>query len=132
MTSPAPNQYGNLAQHHWRIHCPTAYRQIDNPREFFYRLGEQIADQVDELAWKLAGPDSLSEAYLHKVGRLNTARAQAEETVLADLVYSQLETSGEEPGDEFATDVPLSESSDPFFQELAQMRQAFRRIDQEE
>lgn len=121
MTSPAPNQYGNLAQHHFRIHCPGEYRRIEDPRAYFYSLGEQIADRIYELTDKVAGPDSPGEAYLHKVGRLGTARSQAEEIVLAEMVYSHLETETGDPNDEFETDVPLSQSDRPFFRDMAEI-----------
>jgi hypothetical protein len=43
---------------------------------------------VSSLASALAGPDLPEETYLQKVGRLNMARSQAAEQVLAEQVYS--------------------------------------------
>lgn len=81
------NQYGTMAERYFRQSRPVAYAAIGDKDTFFTNLGEQVADQVDELATRLAGPDSPGEGYLEKVGRLNVARLQAQEKVLADLVY---------------------------------------------
>lgn len=82
------NQYGQLAMTYWQRHKPTAFAAIPDPEVFFSTLGETVATQVDELADHLEGPDHADEGYLGKVGRLRMAKLQAEEAVLADLVYS--------------------------------------------
>ena len=82
------NGYGQLAQEHWKQNRPAAFSMIPDPEAFFSTLGNQISSQVEELADRLAGPDQLGEGYLEKIGRLNAAKSQAEELVLAELVYS--------------------------------------------
>ena len=88
-----PTKYSQIAENHWRTTQPDRYRALEDPQTFFGQLGEEIETQVQELAQRLAGPDEPGEEYLQKVGRLNMARLQAEEAILAELVW----TSSEEP-----------------------------------
>lgn len=81
------NRYGQLAQEHWLRWLPTRYAAIPNPEDFFSTLGQEVQDQVADLSVQLEGPDLPGEGYLEKLGRLNMAKLQAEEQVLADLVY---------------------------------------------
>ena len=68
------------------------------------RPGEQAESQVQQLAATLAGPDQPGEEYLQKVGRLNMARLQAEEAVLAELVWiPQPGEESEEPATDWVT-----------------------------
>jgi len=80
------NPYGGRARRHWQEHLPSRYQQISDPEAFFSDLGEQIEQQVQQLAAALAGPDPLEENYLEKVGRLNMARLRAEEQVLREML----------------------------------------------
>ena len=89
------NKYGRQAQEAWKEASPTRYSQIQDPEDFFTRLGEEAQEQVDGLLLKIAGPDPQGETYLEKVGRLNAARNQAEEIVRYDLL-SPPETEDEE------------------------------------
>ncbi len=82
------NRYGRLARDHWKSTDPGRYSQIQDPDEFFSDLGETAESQIQDLQLHLAGPDPVvPENTLDKVGRLNMARLQAEEVVLADLVW---------------------------------------------
>lgn len=83
------NRYATTARNYFRDYLPTRYSQIENPEEYFQELGQQIQDRIVDLTPGLAGPDPAGETYLEKVGRLNAAKQQAEERVMADLVYSQ-------------------------------------------
>lgn len=89
------NKYGRQAQEAWKTASPTQYSQIQNPDEFFTKLGEQAQEQMDQLQIKIAGPDPKGEGYLEKVGRLNAARNQAEEIVRYELL-SPPETEDED------------------------------------
>ena len=63
------------------------FSQIQDPEKFFSDLGETVEFQIQDLQLHLAGPDPATPEHgLEKVGRLNMARLQAEEVVLADLV----------------------------------------------
>jgi len=82
------NKYAHMAMTHWQKHLPDRFQAIpeSDRTSFFTDLGEQAADQIAELQMRLAGPDPEGEGYLEKVGRLNAARQQAEEIVLAELI----------------------------------------------
>ena len=82
------NRYGRLARDHWKSTDPGRFSQIQDPEEFFSDLGETVEFQIQDLQLHLAGPDPATPEHgLEKVGRLNMARLQAEEVVLADLVW---------------------------------------------
>ncbi len=81
------NRYGDLAKRHWQETDPARYATIADPEAFFTSLGEEVEQEIQELADRLAGPDQPQEAYLDKVGRLNMTRLQAEERILAEMVW---------------------------------------------
>jgi hypothetical protein len=113
------NKYGRQAQEAWKSASPTQYSQIQDPEEFFAKLGEEAQEQVVELQTKLAGPDPQNETYLEKVGRLNSARNQAEEIVRYDLL-SPPET---EDGDEDEEVNPAIKEHLEFMAEVQQIRE---------
>ena len=80
------NQYGSQALRYWKEYLPERYAQIEDPTEFFTNLGAEMAQQVDELSWAIAGQDPPGESYLEKVGRLNHARLAAEEEVMREML----------------------------------------------
>lgn len=95
------NQYGVMARKHWAKFLPTRYAQIEDPDSFFSTLGQEVEEEIDQLATTLAGEDPPGEDYLGKLGRLNAARQQAREKVLAERVLLAAE-----PGS------PMDEDSD--------------------
>lgn len=82
------NRYGTIAQKHWQRHAPSRLAALPNPIEFFTALGLQVQAQVTDLTAALAGMDSSGETYWQKVGRLQAARARAEEVVMAQLLWT--------------------------------------------
>ena len=110
-----PTKYSQIAQDHWRTTQPDRYRALEDPETFFRQLGEQIETQVQELAQRLAGPDEPGEEYLQKVGRLNMARLQAEEAILAELVWtSSAAPEVAEPTTEWVTETMRAiQAADP-------------------
>lgn len=100
------NQYGAMAMSHWGRYLPTRFSQIEDPVSFFSTLGEQVEEQIDQLSDQLAGIDPPGEDYLGKVGRLNAARQQAREQVLAEQVLlpaepgSEMDEDSEQPATE--------------------------------
>jgi hypothetical protein len=90
------NHYGSRAMAHWHRWLPARYATISNPEEFFEDLGQQVQSEIAQLSTQLAGEDPPGEGYLDKVGRLNMARAQAEEIVLRERVLLEPE-SGADP-----------------------------------
>ena len=79
------NKYGTMLKDQWTQADPEMVAGLEDPEAYFSQLGEQAAEQVADLSLNLAGPDKPGEEYLEKVGRLNMARRQAEEIVLAEL-----------------------------------------------
>ena len=92
------NKYGRMAIRHWEKTDPDRFQQIpESDREtFFTELGERAEMEIQQLQDQLAGPDPAGESYLEKVGRLNMARLQAEERVLAELILIPPPTSSEQ------------------------------------
>lgn len=102
------NEFGVMAQKHWAKFLPTRYGQIEDPNSFFSTLGEEVAEEIDELATALAGDDPRGEDYLGKVGRLNAARQRAREKVLAEQVLLPAE-----PGSPMDEDLEEPEPTPP-------------------
>ncbi|WP_115930577.1 hypothetical protein [Citricoccus muralis] len=69
--------------------APTQYALIPDPEMWFTTLGQDTENSVGELSVQVAGPDPAGETNLEKVGRLNAARAQAEEIVRAEMERDQ-------------------------------------------
>lgn len=101
------NQYGLLARDHWIKVAPLRYAALPNPEEYFEDLGEQVQSQVDDLSQRTAGQDPVGETYLEKVGRLTMAKRQAEEIVLADLVWINPEISADGEREEWEATRPM-------------------------
>jgi hypothetical protein len=112
------NKYGRQAQEAWKVASPTRYSRIQDPEDFFTKLGEEAQEQVDGLLLKIAGPDPQGEGYLEKVGRLNAARNQAEEIVRYDLL-SPPESEDEE--DEYVN--PSIQEHLEFMAEVQKLRE---------
>lgn len=91
------NRYGTKAMEHWKRWRPRELQQIPDPEAFFTRLGEEIAQMVEELEMAIAGDDPPGEGYLEKVGRLGMARLNAEEEAFREfLLEPESDMSGEE------------------------------------
>ncbi len=80
------NHYGATARRHWQRHLAEQYAQIPDPESDFTRLGEEIAQMVDQRADQIAGDDPAGEDYLTKAGRLKEARLTAEDEVLREML----------------------------------------------
>jgi hypothetical protein len=89
------NRYGLMAQRHWAQWLPRRYATISAPDSYFSTLGQEAAQQIEELTLELAGDDRPDEEYLAKAGRLTAARSRAEEIVLPErvLLTPERETS---------------------------------------
>lgn len=127
------NQYGAQAQRHWREYLPSRYATLPDPNSYFSTLGEQAAQQIEELTRELAGPDQPGEGFLDRLGRLNNAKMRAEEIVLPELVLiapeTETEVDGETsplPADEWT---PLTEQPHPAWQEIADQEAAMTEQD---
>jgi hypothetical protein len=86
---PVVNRYGRTAMAYYQTYLPSRLEQIPSGQveEFFTQLGQRVEEKIQVQIPGLAGPDPVEEDYLAKVGRLANARMQAEELVLAEMVY---------------------------------------------
>ena len=74
---------------HWRRHRPLAFSQIAAPQEFFTSLGEQVADQIEEISEQLLAETRPMKEFMQEVARREQAQQMAEEQVLTELVLLQ-------------------------------------------
>jgi hypothetical protein len=98
------NKYALMAQRHWAQWLPQRYATISEPDSYFSTLGQEVAQQIEELTLDLAGDDQPGEEYLAKAGRLTAARSRAEEIVLPERVL---------PAPEPGTSEDRADSSQP-------------------
>src|SRR5580658_9350789 len=86
-----------MAQRHWAQWLPQSYATISEPDSYFSTLGQEAAQQIEDLTLELAGDDQPGEEYLAKAGRLTAARSRAEEIVLPQRVLPapEAETGGD-------------------------------------
>ena len=80
------NEFGRYAENAWRLMAPDRYAALTDPNHFFSMMGKEAESRMRMVWEQLQGPDPVGETYLEKVGRLNMARLQAEETVLAEYL----------------------------------------------
>ena len=80
------NRFGRMAMEHWRRHRPLAFSQIAAPQEFFTSLGEQVADQIDEISERLLADSQPMTDFMSEVARREQAQRTAEEMVLSELI----------------------------------------------
>lgn len=99
------NHYAAMAREHWRRWLPRRYSQIPDPGSFFSTLGEEVSQEIGDLAPDLAGDSQPGESYLERTGRLTAARRQAEEIVLRErvLLDPEPEVSGDQAEDQDAS-----------------------------
>ncbi|MDO5067447.1 MAG: hypothetical protein Q4D96_09235 [Propionibacteriaceae bacterium] len=87
------NKYGMMAMDHWQLHAPRQYEELTNPQEFFTQLGEELADeiiQIAEVQERRLPPDL---GYIERVQQLTMIQRQAEEIVLSERLWSIHEPS---------------------------------------
>jgi hypothetical protein len=84
-TSP---RYTAMVRRYWARHRPAATSQLPDAEAFFRSLGTQIATQVVSVSHQMLGEDRPWESPMEKMGRVNSTTKQAEELVLAELLYS--------------------------------------------
>lgn len=93
------NKYGQILHRQWQIADPQMVASLSDPTEHFSQMGEQVEADVQAMLPTLEGTDPAGETYLQKVGRLQAARATAEETVLAEYQPPSDSPEPDEPED---------------------------------
>ena len=88
MGERAMNRYGRTARAHWERYAPARVQALEDPEGFFTDLGEQIEGQVQAIALELEQSTPAVPEYLDRVAQLSGFRRQAEEQVLAEMVFS--------------------------------------------
>jgi hypothetical protein len=120
-------RYAQRVRRYYQDYRPNATAELgtDSQAEDFFRsLAQQIEDQVSEAEIQIAGPDLAGESYLSKVGRLNMARSQAEELVLANLLYAN-------PPEQTDTDDDFYPQTREFFADLRELQAGYARATEE-
>lgn len=89
------NRYGRMALDHWRTQRPLALDSLADPDRYFTGLGEQVETQVGDLRDQILGSQRPAEDLESYRLRSYQARRQAEEVVLADLVWTEPEAASD-------------------------------------
>lgn len=85
------NRYSRLAFDHWLRHRPASLASMADPEGYFARLGATVEAQVIDERDRLLGERRAGEDLEAFRLRSYRARRQAEETVLAELVWAEAE-----------------------------------------
>lgn len=114
------NRFGLMALEHWRTNLPRRFSTVQDPETYFRQVGELAQQRIEDLAADLAGDDPAGEGYLEKLGRLNMARLQAEETVVREDLLPDPEQDGDLPPATSQQWIPVTEDPNhPHWQDLA-------------
>ncbi|MEX2548451.1 MAG: hypothetical protein WD830_11805 [Chloroflexota bacterium] len=98
------NRYGRMAYEHTKQHRPTGFGALTDPTAFFSTIGEEAAAQITRLRDEMLGPQRSGENLEAYRRRSYQAQHQAEELVLAELVWLPAETGAVQPEDEQVLD----------------------------
>ena len=93
------NRYGRMAYDHTSQHRPRAFASMTDPVAHFTRLGEEIESRMSDLRDRLLGTVGATESLEDYRQRSYQARRQAEETVLAEMVWTEPEATSEDEDD---------------------------------
>lgn len=85
------NRYGRMAYDHASQHQPKSFASMADPITHFSRLGEEVENRVTTLRDQLLGSLRPSESLEDYRQRSYQARRQAEEVVLAEMVWTEPE-----------------------------------------
>lgn len=87
------NRYGAMAHQHWARWLPEHYATITDPEAFFAQMGEQAADQVDQIRDHLLMKAGPTPDHLARAGLWTAVTQQAEEIVLQQSVLAEPEAA---------------------------------------
>ena len=82
------NSYGRIAYDHASQHQPKSFASMADPISHFTRLGEEVESRITTLRDQLLGSPHPTESLEDYRQRGYQARRQAEEMVLAEMVWT--------------------------------------------
>lgn len=85
------NHYGRMAYDHASRHQPKSFASMTDPMDYFSRLGEEVENRITTLRDQLLGSLRPAESLDDFRQRGYQARHQAEEMVLAEMVWTEPE-----------------------------------------
>lgn len=85
------NRYGRMVFDHTRQHRPKAFSSMADPAAHFTQLGEEIESRINQLRDQMLGIPVPAETLEDYRQRSYQARRQAEEMVLAEMVWTEPE-----------------------------------------
>lgn len=88
--------YERKIRTYYETYLPSRVKAMPDPETFYRRQAAEVARQIRVLETPLVGKDDPGEEFLGKVGRLQTARRQAEEKILGEVLYSLTPEPGTE------------------------------------
>ena len=94
------NRYGRMAYDHASQHRPKAFASMADPISHFSQLGVEVETRITTLRDELLGPLQPSETLEDYRQRGYQARRQAEEIVLAEMVWTEPEPTTQPEDDE--------------------------------
>lgn len=111
------NRYGSMAMAHWSRWLPAQFATIQDPEAYFSTLGQQTAEEIDQVRDDLLRVAGTAPAeHFARAGAWVAATAQAEEMVLPQMVLADPEP--EQTIDSDDPDwTPLVSAADPIDEE---------------
>jgi len=85
------NSYGRMAYDHASQHQPKSFASMTDPVDHFSRLGVEVENRITTLRDELLGTLRPAESLEDYRQRGYQARRQAEEVVLAEMVWTEPE-----------------------------------------
>lgn len=83
---------------YYSTYLPQTTAALSDPEAHFRELADQISQRVEQISTRLeAEALTPGQDYLERVGTLNTLRAQAMESALAELLYSTEPETEDDP-----------------------------------
>jgi hypothetical protein len=80
------NQYGQVAQAHWKRYRPAEYARISDRETFFRDLGNQIEQRILDRADALEQAVPAGQPFQARWEQMMAARPTAEREVLAEML----------------------------------------------
>lgn len=94
------NRYGRMALDHTRQHRPKNFASMVDPVSYFSRLGAEIEGRITQLRDRVLDGQGTAETLEDYRQRSYQAQRQAEEIVLAEMVWTEPEPTTEPEDDQ--------------------------------